>query len=287
MRPTRVSLAVPALPLALALLLSATGPAAASECPAVPGLDPLLEPGTVLLLGEIHGTEQAPAFVAGVACAALAKGLPVTVGLEIDRPEDAAFQAYLASDGGAEARRALLASPTWTREEQYGLGSRAMLGLVDRLRELAAGPGELRLVLIDRHEPQDERDRAMAERLAEASEARPGDFVVVLTGNLHNRLTRGTPWNAELEPMGYQLVRLRPEARIVSLDMAHPGGTAWVCFPGPPRDCGVKELSGPEDATGRTGIELLDDAAGKPFSGRYFTGPITASEPALPPRSAP
>lgn len=283
MRATRVSLPAPALLLALVLLLSAAGPAAASECPEVSGLDPLLEPGAILLLGEIHGTEQAPAFVENVACAALAKGLPVTVGLEIDRAEDAAFQAYLASDGGADARRALLASPTWTREEQYGLGSRAMLGLVDRLRELATGPGELRLVLIDRPDPPAERDRAMAERVAETAEARPGDFLVVLTGNLHNRLTKGTPWNADLEPMGHQLTRLRPGARIVSLDMAHPGGTAWVCFPGPPQDCGVKKLGGPADAAGRTGIELMGEAAGKPFSGRYFTGPITASEPALAP----
>lgn len=104
-------------------------------------------------------------------------------------------------------------------------------------------PGALRLVLSDRHEPPGERDRAMAERVAEAAEVRPGDFVVVPTGNLHNRLTKGMPWDGELEPMGYRLTRLRSGARIVSLDMAHPGGTAWVCYPGPPRDCGVKELA--------------------------------------------
>lgn len=284
MKPRRASVLTPVPCLLAVLLLScAAAPAAAAECREVPGLAPLLEPGAVLLLGEIHGTEEAPGFLASVACAALAKGLPVTVGLEIDRAEDAAFQAFMASDGSDAARTALLASPTWTRKEQYGLGSRAMLGLVDRLRELAAGPGELRLVLIDRPHPPAERDRAMAERLAEAAEARPGDLLVVLTGNLHNRLTQGTPWNAELEPMGHQLTRLRPDTRIVSLDMAHPGGTAWVCFPGPPQDCGVKELGGPEDAAGRTGIELLEDPAGKPFSGRYFTGPITASEPALAP----
>lgn len=282
MKPTHATVLTP-VSFLLTVLLLAPAPAAAAECQEVPGLAPLLEPGTVLLLGEIHGTVEAPGFLASVACAALAKGLPVTVGLEIDRAEDAAFQAFMASDGGADARRALLASPTWTRKEQYGLGSRAMLGLVDRLRELAAGPGELGLVLIDRPNPPAERDRAMAERVAEAAEARPGDLLVVLTGNLHNRLTKGTPWNAELEPMGHQLTRLRPGARILSLDMAHPGGTAWVCFPGPPQDCGVKKLGGPADATGRTGVELLGDAAGKPFSGRYFTGPITASEPALAP----
>lgn len=265
--------------LGLATLFALTAPTPGrAACPEVPDLSPLLEPGTVLLVGEMHGTEEAPAFVRSVACRALAEDLPVTVGLEIDRADDATFQEYLRSDGSAAARERLLAAPFWHRASQDGRSSRAMLELVDDLRELAAS-GKLRAILIDRPHPGAERDRAMAERVAEAVTERPGDLVVVLTGNIHNRLTKGMPWNDELEPMGYRLRRLLPEARLVSLDMAYPGGTAWVCFGA---ECGVQEIEGSPAAEGRTGIELLEDAGGgEPYSGRYFTGPLTASRPAV------
>jgi hypothetical protein len=261
------------------------GPMSAADCQEVPGLDSLLEPGVVLLVGEMHGTEQAPAFVRDAACRGLARGLSVTVGLEVDRAEDEAFQAYLQSDGGVVASERLLAAPFWRRELQDGRSSRAMLGLVEFLRELTAGPGELRVVLIDRPEPPGERDAAMAERVTETAAARPDDVFLVLTGNIHNRLTKGMPWNAELEPMGYLLAKRLPEARIVSLDMAYPSGTAWVCFGSSPSDCRSQELGGSKAAEGRSGVELLEDPAGEPYTGRYFTGPLTASEPAIAPPS--
>ena len=270
---------------AAAFLFLSSGSLPAAGCPEVQGLDPLLEPGAVLLVGEMHGTEQAPAFVRDVACAASSKGLPISVGLEVDRAEDEAFQAYLQSDGGTVARERLLAASFWQREFQDGRSSRAMLGLMEDLRKLAAGAGELQVFLIDRPEPPAKRDAAMAERVAESVAARPGDLLVVLTGNIHNRLTRGMPWNAELEPMGYLLAKRLPKARIVSLDMAYPGGTAWVCFGSAPSDCRAQELGGSKAAADRSGVELLENPAGEPYTGRYFTGPLTASEPAIAPPS--
>lgn len=276
-----VLVALAAAPLALA----APAPAVAqfpdespADCPEVPGLSPLLEPGTVLLVGEMHGTEQAPAFVRAVACRALAEALPVTVGLEIDRADDAVFQEFLRSDGSAAARERLLTAPFWHRSSQDGRSSRAMMDLMDGLREIASS-GALRVVLIDRPRPPGERDRAMAESVAQAVGARPGDLFVVLTGNIHNRLTKGMPWNDRLEPMGYRLRRMQPEARLVSLDMAYPGGTAWVCFGA---DCKAQEIEGSSSAEGRRGVELFEAPDGRPYSGRYFTGPLSASEPAVP-----
>lgn len=273
--------------LAFTGLLSIAAPARPS-CEPVPGLEPLLTPGTVLLVGEMHGTEQAPAFVRDVACAALAAGLEVTVGLEIDRADDAAYQVYLASDGSAAARERLLAAPFWRREFQDGRGSVAMLELMESLRALRASSGEERLwlTLIDRPEAGPARDEAMSLRVVEAIEARPKDFVVVLTGNIHNRFTKGMPWDPDLEPMAYKisrhsLVLQSPYARLVSLDMAYPGGTAWVCFGNAPSDCKVQELGGSPEAEGRSGVELREDQAGQPYSGRYFTGPLTASPPAV------
>lgn len=274
--------------LSLALLLSAGAAGAAPACTPVPGLAPLLAPGTVLLVGEMHGTEEAPAFVRDVACAALEDGLSVTVGLEIDRADDDGYQAYLRSDGSAAARERLLASPFWSREFQDGRGSVAMLELMESLRaqrgsseEGGAGEGRLRLLLIDRPEAGTGRDAAMAERVGEAVGARPEDLFVILTGNIHNRLTKGMPWDDELEPMGYRLRRAHPDARIASLDMAYPGGSAWVCFGNAPSDCKAQELGGLPEAAGRSGVEIHEEPAGEPYSGRYFTGRLTASPPAV------
>lgn len=278
-----VALLLPVLVVAVPTAVAA----ASAACEPVPGLEPLLERGTVLLVGEMHGTEEAPVFVRDVTCAALAAGLPVTVGLEIDRADEAAYQAYLRSDGSPAARERLLAAPFWHRDFQDGRGSVAMLELMESLRTLGESAGEerLRLTLIDRPEAGAGRDEAMAIRVAEARAARPEDLFVVLTGNLHNRLTKGTPWNAELQPMGHRLVAAHPEARIVSLDMAYPGGTAWVCFGNAPSDCKAQELGGSPESEGRSGIELHrdppDEGGAEPYSGRYFTGVLTASPPAV------
>jgi hypothetical protein len=60
------------------------GPATASlvaapACRESPRLDSLLAPGAVLLLGEMHGTAESPAFLANAACLGLRPGRPVTV----------------------------------------------------------------------------------------------------------------------------------------------------------------------------------------------------------------
>ena len=55
--------------------------AVTTPCPPIEGLEPLLAPGKILLLGELHGTEESPAFALDVACHAANTGLEVIVGL--------------------------------------------------------------------------------------------------------------------------------------------------------------------------------------------------------------
>jgi hypothetical protein len=83
----------------------------------IEGLDPLIAPGKTLVLGEIHGTREVPAFVASAVCQAVYTG-PVVLGLEM--PAQPQFDAYLASDGGPQAQQALLAAPFWTAAFQDG-----------------------------------------------------------------------------------------------------------------------------------------------------------------------
>ena len=87
---------------ALALLACTLGlaadPAISRPVPAddLAGIERFLEPGTVLLLGELHGTEESPAFVSRVVSLALGKGRSVTVALEIPREETNRFETFLA-----------------------------------------------------------------------------------------------------------------------------------------------------------------------------------------------
>ena len=264
--------------LQLGLVASALAPASASTCPEVPGLGPLLLPGAVLLLGEMHGTVESPAFVEQVVCHGLARRLEVMVGLEIPYQEQSSIDAYLASRGDSAAERALLASEHWARAYQDGRSSAAMLDLLRVLRRHLDAGAALRLVLFD--EQTAERDAAMAARLAAAAEGAPNALVVALTGNLHARLARGSPWNESFEPMGMFLRQRLPHREIVSLDVSHPGGSAWICTSGDAADCGEQSLRG-EDP-GASGVRLTPGESPH-YSGRYSVGTLHASPPAVRP----
>ena len=257
------------------------------ECQAVQGLDSLLAAGNALLLGEMHGAEQSPRFTAAVACHGLRKGLPVTVGLEIPRGQEPAAAAYLASQGTAKDREALLATDHWTRSDQDGRSSQAMLGLIEELRRLSRAGLPVRIRWFDIDAPDPERDRRMAERIAEAVAERPGDLFVVLTGNYHNRQVKGAPWNKEFYPMGLHLIQLAPKARVISLDSSYTDGEAWACLvteTAPNNgECKVWPMKGAGKSEGPfPRIVLGSGLDEKGYHGVYEIGPLTASLPAVP-----
>lgn len=278
----------------LGLLLLTAGHAAAEpstqpkppDCLAVGGLEPLLVPGNVLLLGEMHGTEQSPPFTAAVACHGLRKGLPVTVGLEIPRGQEPAAVAYLASEGTAKDREALLATDHWTRSYQDGRSSRAMLALIEELRRFSRAGLPVRIRWFDIDAPDPERDRRMAERLAEAVAERPGDLFVVLTGNYHNRQVKGAPWNKEFTPMGVHLTTLAPKARAISLDSAYTDGETWACLSteaAPGGECKIWPMKGQGKSEGPFPRVVMGSGLDeKGYHGVYEIGPLSASIPAVP-----
>jgi hypothetical protein len=247
--------------------------AAADPCPTIAGIEPLLRPGVALLVGEIHGTKEGPAAVANVACVAVEEDLKVTVGLEIPQSENNRVQRYLESDGKLTDEVELLAGDFWQRDDQDGRSSRAMLRLIEALRKLRARSGRLEVVVLDNPIAPQGRDLFMAQWLKLVIADAPGRLLVTLTGNLHSRLT---PFDDERAPMGYLLARSSPELDVISLQITHAGGTAWVCTPGD--GCGVARLRG--DATPNSGIELFDETTEDGYSGRYHVGRIAASPPA-------
>ncbi len=278
--------------MAAALLASAVrvqaGPHAprASEapCAATYGLAAVLEHVDVLLLGELHGTAQAPRFAAAAVCRALGSGLSVTVGIEWVETEQARVDTYLDSDGGAAARDALLAGEIWQArgEAQYGATSEAMLGLLDDLRVQRRGGGAVEIFLFNRQASSARgRDQRMADALADATATSASNLWIVLTGNIHSRLAPGAPWDDKFEPMGFLLQQARPETPILALEQAHAGGTAWLCVSG--KSCGVHvQRASDEDRRGEFTVSVGSELGPRGHHGTYFVGTIEASLPAVP-----
>jgi hypothetical protein len=256
------------------------------QCRPIEGFTAALGRARVFLLGEIHGTEQSPAFVAEAACLALRAGNDVTVALEIFAAEQERIDRFLGSSGGATAKTELLAGPFWRLARQDGRESAAMLALLERLRTLApgsTGPPRLRVIALDPGDPKlggAARDQAMAERLADRLHVAPNDVVISLTGNFHNRLARA-PWDASYEFMGAVVARLVPEAKIASLNVASTGGSAWMCE-ATAADCGPRALHGSAAGTGPFRVALFTALSADGYHGTFSVGDLTPSPPAVP-----
>jgi hypothetical protein len=274
-------------PLAVALALAALTPRPAAGadlvCRAVDGIAQLLTPATIVLVGEIHGTEESPAFVADLTCSALAAERSVTVALEIPQEEGARIDAFLASPGGAEDRAALLGGAFWRDPFQDGRRSRAEAGLLDELRRHRRAGRPLRVTLLDQVEQPSggERDARMAARLEAAAKAAPNDLVIALTGNLHSRTTVGTPFDAGRENMGYLVARALPESKVLGLDVASTAGSAWICGTPDPASCGIHQVPNRGQGEGLR-VRLQEHANKDGYQGSYAVGPLTASPPAVP-----
>jgi hypothetical protein len=192
----------------------------------------------LILLGEMHGTRESPQLVAALAKIYADKG-PVTVALEADAGLSRGFDSYVHSDGGKEARAALLAWPYWHVEAQRNDGRRnlAMIEMLEQLRQLqerSQAGDVIEVVGIDNppfSTPDSQvRDKAMAGRVREAFGNVQGGRVLVLAGNVHAMRSRPSYAPPEMQtPMGAYLDDLKPFAVV----LAARAGQHWACGSGP------------------------------------------------------
>ncbi|QSQ24197.1 hypothetical protein JY651_04285 [Pyxidicoccus parkwayensis] len=253
--------------------------------PAIPGMEALLKPAAFIVLGEMHGTQEAPAFTTQLACHAASAGQPVRVEFEIAVEEQPRIDAFLASGDGA--LQLLTASEFWTRSFQDGRSSKAMLQALVRLRELkrAGLPLEVRAFDVGAVGGKD-RDASMAEKLVQERAQAPRDTFVVLVGNLHARRDKGAPWDPNLRFMTNHLLEAEPG--LVALDMAYLGGSIWACMGQTDDACKVHPLKKPryEEHAATPRIVLQKDGPEDAYDGVYGVGTANASPPAVQAASA-
>ena len=233
-----------------------------------------LPPHGTLLLGDMHGTREIPAFV-GALVATVSAREPVVLALEIPADHGPSLQTFLASDGGPAARRQLVAAPWWQDPYQDGRRSVAAAEMLEAVRALRAAGRAIDVVAIDDPGGADRevREAAMARNVIAARRAHPEAALVVYAGNLHTSkrevgFAPGFAWMAmRVERAGVPLVSLNPR---------WSDGTAWTCRDGAAEHCGVSFLAG---RTAERGIHL-EPLQGGQYDGWFGLGPITASPPA-------
>jgi len=261
---------------ALVPLLVATAAPTEPPCADIPGWEQVLADEAVrfVILGEMHGSNEMPTLFADAVCLT-ARDRPVVVALEQDAADQAAIDAYLASDGGAEARRALLQTPMWNSPMKDGRSSEAYFRLFETLRQMRQS-GTIQSVVayqpsrFDGHSTPTEYETAMAELVQAAGQS--GATVVALAGNIHAMRTQ-VPWQGGYMPMAGHL----PREATVTLNVVADGGESWNCQGGPDT-CRANSSPSPPQPHQR-GVKL-SARDGEPFSGvLYLGGPTTASPP--------
>ncbi|MBF5044855.1 hypothetical protein FGE12_20820 [Aggregicoccus sp. 17bor-14] len=256
----------------------------------VAGLEPLAQPGSNILVGEQLGTRELPAAVGNMACQLATAGRTVLLGLSLPSDEQGAVDAYVRSAGTRQDQDALLAQRSWRQVPRDGRSSRALLVLLERVRRWRAGGLAIQPIAFDaREERGNEREAAMAERLIKRRRMEPETVLLVLGGNYHASAAGGVLWSRSFEPLGHRLERAGLQPR--SLDTAFERGTRWACNVNRHREAECRVYASSPSAASATppgtplGITLFASKSSEGFHGLLHVGRITASLPALPPRS--
>jgi hypothetical protein len=224
--------------------------------PALAGTGPLLTGRRLVLLAGIPDSREIPALVGGLACQAARSGIRTGVALELLRADQELVDTYLASPGSLADRAAFLRLAK-SFGSRPGVGSPAVLGLLDQLRTMRDAGLPLSIVAFD--EPGDARgrDRARARTLERFRRADPDGVLLVMVQPSRARTVLRPGETEEQAPVGWYLVRwgLRP----VPLAPRPASGAA----PGP-------------------AVQLSASADGDGFQGDYVGGllaPLPAGKP--------
>ena len=262
----------------IALFAAASLAAAPPVCAAPAGMDALLDmPQRYIIIGESHGTAEAPAAFAQMVCAAAERG-PVTVALEFPTVMQPQLDAFLTAPDEAAALAALDDTHFLNPRMNDGRSSQAMLAMLLSVRQLRV---DGRHIAFHAFQPSNQRPRELSQAwyeldmghaLAGAAYARPQAKVLVIVGNLHARKTGFSRFPEVGVPAAGHL----PAADTLTLNVAQQGGTAWNCQ----QECGVHNSRSAYDVDAR-GVILKPDADGA-YDGVLALGPSTASPPIAP-----
>jgi hypothetical protein len=262
------------------LIVQAQAAMPACEVESQPRLDRVVE--RVILVGELHGNEQAPAFIAQLVCGLLTQNRPVILALERDEAEQLATERFLASAGTSADVRALLEQAEWNMSMQDGRSSRAMFRLLDQLRKWRQAGQRVELLMMrklqrfdasdtapkmDRKAVQAKLDLDMADSVTTALQRHPEHVAVVFAGTFHTAVGSKIHQDVIGAPSMGDVLSARLPVHVVGLGGGP--GESWACS-SQANSCGPNAV--------RIGNWDLPDAR---TDTRIDLGPVTASGPAV------
>lgn len=257
-----------------AALLAGSSP---TDCSSLNGTAALLDqPQQVIVVGEFHGTVEAPAAFLGVVCEAAQRG-PVTVGLEMSETDRPLFDQFMRSADEATATRVLRYGDFGRADRDDGRHSQAMMDMLLGFWRLRAEGHDIALhpfqPLMSSIHGRDQgwRELEMAYGMSRALVVRPNARLLILVGDLHARKTPFAPWPEVGLPAAGHL----HGTDTLTLHMAQQGGERWGCDQD---GCGRETMRGVYDPAAR-GIILTPVSDGA-YDGVLAVGTITASPPA-------
>ncbi|CAM3151475.1 hypothetical protein G4177_04095 [Corallococcus sp. ZKHCc1 1396] len=246
------------------------------------GLKPRAKAGGVMLLGELHGTQEVPRFIAQAVCQLTTSGTPVSLGLELPVENEARITAFVKSAGTEEDWLKLMEAPFWRSPYPDGRGSEAVANMLEQLRQLRARGLDVEAFFYDHPKLSGQkREDALTATVLSHVKAGPTRFHLVVSGNIHPRTAQGLPWDKQYQPMG-RLLKAQLKS-VMSLDMAYNSGSAWICAADQRAgklDCGVKETKG-KDNGDRFFVHVWDSPNKDGYHGVFYVGRVSASEPAI------
>ncbi len=260
----------------LALLALAMLGASATGCAAPFGTAEMLDrPQQIIVVGETHGTAEAPAAFSGMVCEAAQRG-PVTIGLEVPESDQLLFDWVMAAPDEATAARILRGGDFGDPRRDDGRHSEAMFQMIlDLWRLKAAGRDVAIHAFAPRMSVIRGRDQAwweleMAYGMSRALTLRPQARVLILVGDLHARKTA----LERLPDIGLPAAGHLHAEDTLALHFAQQGGESWGCQ----AKCGRQTSISVYDPAVR-GVVLgpVSDGA---YDGVLAVGPTTASPPA-------
>jgi hypothetical protein len=247
-------------------------------CNPVEGIEQVLStPG--VFIGDMHGTQESPAFLRDLSCHAMKSARPLVVAMEYDAEDQAVLDQFLATSEEQAASRLLTATVHWTGNND-GRASPAMRDALLAIWRYAQAGAKVRLLAYDLWgSTSQQRDTASAKLLSEEkAKSDAAAYWIVFGGNVHARKTKGLPWagSEDHEPLGYQI----RDWNLIHLDARYRGGAGWACTgPDPKKDCAVMQL-GPSCATDCPAHAVIWRSRLNPaYDGYYDVGKLTPSPP--------
>ena len=261
----------------ISLLATALIASSSPACLPPEGTTVLLDqPQRVIVVGEVHGTVEAPAAFLSLVCEAAQQG-PVTVGLEMSEADRPLLDQFMGAPDEATAVRVLQYGDFGHAKRDDGRHSRAMMDMMLGFWRLRAAGRDITLhpflPLMSRIQLQDQawRELEMGYAMSRALVSRPEARLLILVGDLH---ARKTPI-ARLPDVGLPAAGHLHAADTLTLHFAQQGGERWGCGQD---GCGQQTMVGVYDGEVR-GIILTPINEGA-YDGLLAVGPVTASPPA-------